>query len=131
MIAPVITLFINPAQRICGEKKKKPAMGAEASRACRGGGTSQWLGALLPWGSHSQSLAPPTHRMLLPGEQGPLHAVCEHILHVFQPQSNLSPSLPTLETQKVRGEVLPMSPVPYKLVCFLHNLCPWGISVQN
>lgn len=67
-------------------------MGAEASRACRGGGTSQWLGALLPWGSHSQSLAPPTHRMLLPGEQGPLHAVCERILRL--PTSVQPVSLP-------------------------------------
>lgn len=51
MIAPVITLFINPAQGICGKKKK--SSGCRSLYSEHAGcdkGTSQWLRLFCPGG---------------------------------------------------------------------------------
>lgn len=93
MIAPVITLFINPAQEsVVGKKQWVQDPQGETWHE---EGTSQLLGAPSSWGSHNPPLPPPTAPA----------ACCGHFLHVFQPQPIPAPSLPTLELQGLKSEV--------------------------
>lgn len=95
MIAPVITLFINPAQEsVVGKKQWVQDPQGETWHE---EGTSQLLGAPSSWGSHNPPLPPPTHTAPA--------ACCGHILYVFQPQPIPAPSPPTLEPQELKGEV--------------------------
>lgn len=77
MIAPVITLFISPAQEsVVGKKQWVQDPQGETWHE---EGTSQLLGAPSSWGSHNPPLPPP--RLLL------------HAADIFCMSSNLSPSL--------------------------------------